>query len=45
MRRLHPFGVKLHYTDAYRLPPEVEKELGATYHEDMKDMVKQLDAV
>jgi hypothetical protein len=24
-----PFDVKLHYTDRYRLPPEVEKENNA----------------
>src|SRR6202040_881205 len=29
MRRLKPFGIKLHYTDKHRLPKEVEEELGA----------------
>ncbi len=27
-----PFDVKLHYSDKHRLPKEVEKELGLTYH-------------
>ena len=29
LRRLKPFDVHLHYTDRYRLPTEVEQELGA----------------
>ena len=32
LRRLKPFDVKLHYTDKHRLPENVEKELGLTYH-------------
>ena len=32
LRRLKPFDVKLHYTDKHRLPKEVEKELGLTFH-------------
>lgn len=31
LRRLHPFGVKLCYTDRHRLPVEVEKELNLKY--------------
>ena len=34
LRRLKPFEVGLHYTDRHRLPPEVEEELGVTYHAD-----------
>src|ERR1700754_3935027 len=34
LRRLKPFDVGLHYTDRHRLPPEVEQELGATFHPD-----------
>jgi formate dehydrogenase len=45
LRRLHPFGVKLHYADSWRLPESVEQELGLTYHSDIKEMVKNLDAV
>ena len=33
LRRLKPFEVGLHYTDRHRLPEEVERELGLTYHE------------
>jgi len=44
LRRLKPFGVKLHYYDQYRLSPEIEKELDLTYHADPKEMVKKLDA-
>ena len=39
LRRLKPFDVGLHYTDRHRLPPEVEEELGATFHESAEAMV------
>uniref|UniRef100_A0A0G4FUA3 Formate dehydrogenase n=1 Tax=Chromera velia CCMP2878 TaxID=1169474 RepID=A0A0G4FUA3_9ALVE len=45
LRRLHPFDVKLHYTDRHRLPESVEKELNLTYHKDVREMVKQMDVV
>lgn len=45
LRRMHPFDVKLHYTDRHRLPAEVEKELNLTYHENVRDMVKVCDVV
>ena len=45
LRRLKPFGVKLHYTDKHRLPEEVEKELGLTFHKTPEDMVKVCDVV
>jgi formate dehydrogenase len=32
LRRLKPFDVTLHYTDRHRLPEDVERELGLTYH-------------
>jgi formate dehydrogenase len=32
LRRLKPFEVGLHYTDRHRLPEQVERELGVTYH-------------
>src|SRR5665811_1172957 len=38
LRRLAPFEVKLHYTDKFRLPAEVEEELGLTYHETVEDL-------
>jgi formate dehydrogenase len=45
LRRLKPFDVKLHYTDRYRLPVEVEDELGLTYHPDARSLVKVCDVV
>jgi len=45
LQRLKPFDVKLHYYDIKRLPAEVEKELGATYHKSVEDMVKVCDVV
>src|ERR1700729_3849857 len=36
LKRLKPFDVKLHYTDRHRLPAEVEKDLGLTYHADVE---------
>jgi formate dehydrogenase len=45
LRRLKPFDVKLHYTDHYRLPEDVEQELGATFHPDAADMVPVCDVV
>ncbi len=45
MRRLKPFDVKLHYTDRYRLPADVEKELGATFHQDRESLLKVCDVV
>ncbi len=45
LRRLKPFDMKLHYTDRHRLSPEIEKELGLTWHETAQDMVKVCDVV
>ncbi|MFI6025985.1 NAD-dependent formate dehydrogenase [Amycolatopsis magusensis] len=45
LRRLAPFGVHLHYTDRHRLPAEVERELGLTYHPSAADMVPSCDVV
>jgi len=45
LRRLKPFDVKLHYTDRHRLPKEVEKELGLTFHKDVESLVKVCDVV
>jgi formate dehydrogenase len=33
LERLAPFGVRLHYTDRFRLPAEVEDSLGLTWHD------------
>ena len=45
LRRLKPFDVHLHYTDRHRLSPEVEQELGVTFHESAADMVPHCDVV
>ena len=45
LRRLKPFDVKLHYTDRHRLSPEIEKELGLTFHQDVELLVKVCDVV
>jgi formate dehydrogenase len=45
LKRLKPFDMKLHYFDQYRLPENVEKELGLTYHASVEDMVKVCDVV
>src|SRR6202030_4251659 len=45
LRRLKPFDVKLHYTDRHRLSPEIEHDLGLTFHESAADMVPHCDVV
>ena len=45
LRRLKPFEVGLHYTDKHRLPPDVEEELGVTYHDDVQSLVRVCDVV
>ncbi len=45
LRRLKPFGVKLHYTERHRLSEKVEKELGLTYHENLESMVRVCDVI
>jgi formate dehydrogenase len=45
LRRLKPFEVGLHYTDRHRLPEEVERELGVTFHPDAESMVGVCDVV
>ena len=45
LRRLKPFEVGLHYTDRHRLPEEVERELGLSYHESTQAMVPECDVV
>jgi formate dehydrogenase len=45
LRRLKPFEVGLHYTDRHRLPPEVEQELGVTFHESPESMLEVCDVV
>ena len=45
LRRLKPFDMHLHYFDRYRLPEEVERELGATWHDSVEDMIAVCDVV
>jgi formate dehydrogenase len=45
LRRLKPFGLKLHYTDVHRLSSDVEKELGVTYHPNAESLLKVADIV
>jgi formate dehydrogenase len=45
LKRLKPFDVQLHYTDRHRLSPEVEAELGLTFHDDAASMVPFCDVV
>jgi formate dehydrogenase len=45
LRRLKPFGVHLHYTDPHRQKPDVEQELGLTFHPDAESLVKSVDVI
>jgi len=45
LRRLKPFDVALHYTDRHRLPEEVERDLGLTYHPTALSLVEVCDVV
>lgn len=45
LRRLKPFEVGLHYTDRHRLPAEVERELGVTFHPDVESLVSACDVI
>lgn len=45
LERLAPFGVKLHYTDRHRLPDDVERSLGLTWHDDIRSLVTNIDVL
>src|SRR6201999_3518416 len=45
LRRLKPFEVGLHYTDRHRLPEDVERELGVTFHPSVESLVSACDVV
>jgi formate dehydrogenase len=45
LKRMKPFDVKLHYTDRHRLTPDVEQELGLTFHETVESLVSACDVV
>ncbi len=45
LRRLKPFDVKLHYTDRHRLSPDIEREMGLTFHANVESLVRVCDVV
>jgi formate dehydrogenase len=45
LRRLAPFDVRLHYNQRHRLSPEVEHELGLTFHADVRSLVQAVDVL
>src|SRR3546814_17618961 len=45
LKRLKPFDMHLHYTDRHRLAPEVETELGLTWHDRREEMYGVCDFV
>lgn len=45
MRRLAPFDVEIHYTDKYRLDDDLERQLGATYHDSAESVAAACDIV
>ncbi|MFV0373212.1 NAD-dependent formate dehydrogenase [Microbacterium sp.] len=45
IERLAPFGVRLHYTDRFRLPSDVEEKYGLTFHDDIRSLVKEIDVL
>jgi formate dehydrogenase len=45
LQRLKPFDVELHYADRHRLPAEVERDLGLTFHDSASTMVPLCDVV
>lgn len=45
LRRMKPFDVALHYTDRHRLPEDVERELGLTFHPDAESLARACDVV
>ncbi|MDM4763016.1 NAD-dependent formate dehydrogenase [Galbitalea sp. SE-J8] len=45
IERLAPFGVRLSYTDRFRLPAEYEEKYGLTFHESIEELVKEIDVL
>ena len=45
LRRLAPFDVTLHYNDKRRLAPELEEELGLTFHPDVRSLAGAVDVL
>jgi glyoxylate reductase len=42
-RRAKAFGMQVHYHNRRKVAPEIETELGATYWENLDDMVRRVD--
>lgn len=42
-RRARTFGLSIHYHNRHRLPPVVENELGAVWHDDLDAMLQAID--
>jgi formate dehydrogenase len=45
LRRLAPFDVHLHYSDKRQLSPDVEQELGLTFHRDPRSLGQAVDVL
>ncbi|QDH13614.1 NAD-dependent formate dehydrogenase [Formicincola oecophyllae] len=45
LKRMKAFGCVLHYMQRHRLAPEVERELGLTYHPTVESLVAAVDIV
>ncbi|MEX4002159.1 NAD-dependent formate dehydrogenase [Paraburkholderia sp. EG285A] len=45
LQRLKPFGLSLHYTQRHRLAPEIEDDLGLSFHCDAESLVRSVDIV
>lgn len=45
LERLAPFRVHLRYTDRFRLPEDVEQQLGLIWHETIQDLVPNVDVL
>ena len=45
IERLAPFGVRLSYTDRFRLPAEYEEKYNLTFHESIESLVTEVDVL
>ncbi|GAA1793794.1 NAD-dependent formate dehydrogenase [Leucobacter iarius] len=45
IERLAPFGVRLSYTDRFRLPREYEERYGLTFHDSIESLVREVDVL
>jgi formate dehydrogenase len=45
LRRLAPFDVRLHYSERHQLAPELEQELGLTFHPDPRSLAQAVDVL